>query len=153
MIQIPMRSAGPTGRKVVRSALPCALGACMAVLSGCSTLDGSSPDGDFNSRIYVGAGVLASHLKPDTKGVAGTSVDDSMGSGGSLTLGYDISSRLSVEGHVASLGEATIDPVGTIGYTVGGVSGVYYGLNKPRERARRRGFAVYGRLGSGCHGE
>ncbi len=150
MNKILMRRAGRTGRRVVRSAAPCAAGACIAVLSGCSTLGSSGSDGDFNNRIYAGTGVLVSQLEPDTNDVAGTSVDDSMGSGGSLTLGYDISNRFSVEGHLASLGEAAIDPAGTIGYTVGGVSGIYYGLNDARDRARRTGFAVFGRLGLGA---
>ena len=147
---IPMQRTGPTARKVARSLVPFTIGACLAVLGGCSTPGGARPEGDFNKRIYVGAGVLASQLKPDTSDVAGTSVDDSMGTGGSLTFGYDISHRFSVEGHLASLGEATIDPAGSIGYTVGGVSGVYYGLNHTQERARRRGFAVFGRLGLGA---
>lgn len=150
MIDNLMRRTGRAGRKVARSAAPCAVGACIAVLSGCSTLDSSGSDGVFNNSVYVGAGVLASRLEPDTSGVAGTSVDDSMGTGGSLTFGFDVSNRLGVEGHLASLGEATIDPAGTVGYTVGGISGVYYGLNDARDRARRTGFAVFGRLGLGA---
>lgn len=145
-----MRVTGPDARKAARLAVPCALGACVAVLGGCSTLDGSPAEGGASQRIYAGAGMLASQLEPDTSEVAGTSVDDSMGAGGSLTLGYDISDRFSVEGHLASLGEATIDPEGTIGYTVGGVSGVYYALSDSEERARRRGFALFGRLGLGA---
>ena len=135
---ILMRHTGSAATKSVRSAVPCAIGVCMMVLASCSTLEGSRSEGGFKNRVYVGAGALVSQLEPDTSAVAGASVDDSMGNGGSLTVGYDISSRISLEGHLASLGEAAIDPAGTIDYTVGGVSGVYYGLDDTHELARRR---------------
>lgn len=139
-----------TERRAARAAASCVAGVCIAVLSSCSTLDSPESDEIFSSQAYVGAGVLASHLQPDTDEVAGTSVNDSWDSGGSVTLGYDVTPRLSVEGHLASLGEAAMDPAGTIGYTVGGISGLYYGFNGALDRAHRNGFAVFGRLGLGA---
>ncbi len=150
MIEILMHGTEQLRWKATRTVIPFVLGACMAALSGCSTFVNSGSDRDFNNRVYVGAGALVSQLEPDTSDVAGTSVDDSMDSGGSLALGYDVNHRISVEGHLASLGEATVNPAGTIGYTVGGISGLYYGLNDARDRARRQGFAVFGRLGLGA---
>lgn len=125
------------------------LGSLM-VLAGCSSIGASRADRDFQPRFYGGAGVLASQLEPDTDSVVGTSVDEKMSGGGSLVLGYDINSRFSVEGHVAALGEASLDPRGSIGYTVGGLSAVVYGLGEPSDRARREGFSLFGRLGVGA---
>jgi OOP family OmpA-OmpF porin len=135
----------------LRSAVLKALVTVSAVLlTSCSLFETTATSRDFSNRPYVGAGVLVSHVKPDTRGVAGTSVDESVSAGGSLTLGYDLNNRFSVEGHIANLGEATLDPSGSIGYTVGGVSGVVYGLNEVRDRSRRERFAVYGKLGLGA---
>ncbi|ASJ75555.1 OmpA family protein [Granulosicoccus antarcticus] len=150
MNQTGKQGAQRSAQGVSRAAVPAAMLGCIIVLSGCSTLGNSSENRDFRNRVYVGAGVLASQLEPDTSGVTGVSVDDSMGAGGSLTLGYDIDNRFSVEGHIASLGEATLEPTGTIDYTVAGVSGLVYGLNQPNDRARREGFSVFGRLGLGA---
>jgi outer membrane protein OmpA-like peptidoglycan-associated protein len=120
------------------------------VLGGCNTLDRDAADAEVRHRVYAGAGLLISRLEPDTSGVAGTSVDESMSAGGSITLGYDLNPRFSVEAHVAGLGEASLDPAGDIGYAVGGFSGVMYGLNGSSNRSRREGFAWYGRLGIGA---
>ena len=118
-------------------------------LGGCGVIDTRS-DRNFENRVYVGAGLLGSQLDPDTDGVAGTSVDNSQSAGLSGTVGYDINNRFSVEGHLAMLGEATLDPAGSISYNVGGISGIVYGLNEPYERSRREGFGVYGRVGLGA---
>jgi len=132
--------------------------ASSAVLAGCSTfgldlerLDPRSyiSDSDFDKRLYVGAGALSSQLEPDTDPVPGVSVGDPDGTGGSLTVGYDLTNRLSVEGHYADLGDALLDPAGTVGYTVGGLSALLYGFNDERDRARRTGFSAFGKLGVG----
>ena len=118
----------------------------MAVLvAGCAAPSGS----EFNKRFYAGAGFLVSNLEPDTDDVFSTDVDESQSSGGSIALGYDITNRFSVEGHIADLGKATLTPEGEIEYMTGGVSALVYGLNKEADRARREGFSVYGRLGLG----
>lgn len=135
-------------RTKVRRSAALAVIASTAALSGCGVLD-TGNRGDFDSRFYAGAGVLVSDLDPDTDGVAGTSVDDSSSGGVSGVVGYDISNRFSVEGHVAYLGEAELAPAGSIDYTVGGISGIVYGLNDSENRARREGFSVFGRLGVG----
>ncbi len=140
-------------RKTVQAAIV----ASTAVLSGCSSLGldmdfgrNSTPDPDFERRLYVGGGVLTSQLDPNTDGVIGTSVNDSGSAGFSATVGYDLSNRFSVEGHLADLGEATLSPAGTVGYSVAGVSALYYGINDPRDRSRRTGLSAFGRLGLGA---
>jgi len=142
-------------RKVARVAVV----AGSAMLAGCSTLGldfDLDPgrlipnDPDFEKRLYVGAGVLASQLNPDTDQVAGVSVADSDGSGGSVTIGYDFTNRISFEGHYASLGEAVLEPAGTVGYTVAGLSALFYGFNDERNRARRTGISAFGKLGVGA---
>lgn len=135
-------------RRRRRSTIALAVSAC--ALTACSSLETVSNDPDFNQRVYLGAGLLASQVEPDTDGVEGTSVDDSMSAGASLTLGYDINNRFSVEGHLADLGEATLEPAATIGYQVAGLSALFYGLNEARDRSLREGFAVFGRLGVGA---
>lgn len=135
-----------------RDSLPSKAVVCVAgasVLSGCGVID-LAPERDFERRVYAGVGGLASKLEPDTDGIANTSVSDSDSSGASATLGYDINNRLSVEGHLADLGEAGLSPAGSVGYSVAGVSGVVYGLNDARDRSRRGGFSVFGKLGLGA---
>lgn len=139
-------------RQIARAALV----ASTAVLASCSTLGidldfgrSTATDPDFENRFYVGAGVLMSQLEPNTDNVAGTSVSESESSGASVTLGYDVSNRISVEGHYADLGEATLSPAGTVGYSVAGLSALYYGINDERDRSRRTGLSAYGKLGVG----
>ena len=120
---------------------------------------------DFNQRIYIGGNVGLSKLKPRTTDT-GFGVDDDKGTGGSLTAGYDLSKRLSIEGFFSKLGEAGIsndqtgNHAGEIDYDYGGVSAIGYVYNN-RDRSdypggdddegyyRREGFSVYGRVGTG----
>ena len=104
---------------------------------------------DIYPRPYIGVGVLGSQLAPDTDDVVGVDVDEDQSFGGTAVLGYDISNRFTVEGHFSDLGEATLTPDGEIGYQVGGISALLYGLNNRQDRARREGFSVFGRLGAG----
>ena len=117
-----------------------------ALLSGCGTI-GSDPD--FESGLYVGAGVGVSRLEPDTSQNSIYSVDDSNSAGGQFAVGYDLTSRVSIEGHIAELGEATLNPSGAIDYQEYGLSALYYGLNDRYDRNERVGFSGYGRLGIG----
>lgn len=121
-----------------------------SALSACGTFATNNDNVGVNQRVYAGVGLLASELEPDTDGVAGVSIDESISSGASITLGYDISNRFSVEGHLADLGNVTLNPTGSIDYKVGGVSALIYGLNDPGNRSRREGFSVFGRLGFGA---
>ena len=126
------------------------LGGAALALGGCGTFDlgGAGAPGDFERRLYVGAGALLSELEPDTDG-DDLELDDTQGAGGSLALGYDLSERFSVEGHVATLGEATFDPAGDIAYQVGGLSALGYLLGGEDARELREGFSLFGRLGVG----
>ncbi len=115
----------------------------------CGSFGGGSRS-DFNGRFYAGVGGLVSQLEPEENGVTAFSVDETISGGGTLALGYDLSSRFSVEGHVSSLGEATFEPDGNISYTTAGLSALVYGLNGQRNRNRREGFSLFGRLGVGA---
>ena len=90
-----------------RSLATTALVVSASALSACGMLGTNGGDPDVNQRFYAGAGLLASQVEPDTDGVNGVSVDESMSGGASIALGYDINNRFSVEGHLADLGEAT----------------------------------------------
>jgi outer membrane protein OmpA-like peptidoglycan-associated protein len=122
-------------------------------LVACGSFGGSQfgdSRSDFNGRIYAGAGALISKVEPETEGDTTFSVDETQSAGGSLLLGYDLMPRLSIEGHYSTLGEATFNPSGSIGYDVAGVSALIYGLNDEADRTRREGFSVYGRIGGGA---
>ena len=119
---------------------------CIA-LASCSSFGG--PGNDAKGRIYIGAGGLISELEPDENGVTEFTVDDTSSAGGTVFLGGDVSPRWSVEAFVSDLGDAGFEPNGAIDYQVGAVSGLVYFLNDERDRARREGFHLFGRLGVG----
>jgi len=99
----------------------------------------TSAERNFERRLYAGAGVLVSQLDPGVEQFETLSVDEEQGVGGSLTLGYDFSSRIAVEGHFASLGEATFAPEGEISYQVGGLTsmrGLVWGQCRPIQTFR-----------------
>lgn len=124
----------------------------LATISACSSV-GPGPfqaDRNFDNRIYVGGGLLGSNLDPDTDNAPGVSVDSSGSGGGSLTLGYDLNNRFSVEGHVADLGESDLAPNGSISYQAAGVSALIYGLNDRSARGQRLGLSGFGRVGLGA---
>ena len=124
----------------------------MITLTGCGSFGGGGQDQDFSSRVYIGAGLLASKVEPEIKTPdtgGGITLDETQSVGGTLQLGYDISSRFSVEGHVSDLGEATFKPSGDVGYQVGGISAIVYGFGEQGNRSRREGLMMFGRLGAG----
>lgn len=137
--------------------------ASVAAVSGCGSFDlptwGSGSDdnagspsyggNDFNRRIYIGAGAGPSHLAPDASKVPAVSINDSASAGGQLTLGIDLTNRLSAEIHGGDIGAATMLPTGEIGYQVGGLSGIAYLINDEYDRGRREGLNLFGRLGIG----
>lgn len=117
-------------------------------LVSCGT-SGNSRSDEFNGRVYIGAGALISDLEPDENGVTDFTVDDTESAGGTVLLGYDINSVVSIEGHYSDLGEATFDPEGEIDYQVGAVSALLYFANNFADRSRREGFSLFGRVGVG----
>ena len=122
------------------------------VLSACSSFEApsqTSTERNFERRLYVGGGVLISQLDPGVQQFDGLTVDEDRGFGASFGLGYDVTRRLAIEGHFASLGEANLDPEGDISYQVGGLSALIYGINEPRDRAMREGLSFFGRAGLG----
>lgn len=127
--------------KVVSLILPALL------VGGCGSM-GSDPD--FQQGFYVAGGVGVSRLTPNTKKNSTFSLNETNSEGGQFALGYDLSSRVSVEGHVAELGEATLNPQGSIGYQEMGLSALIYALNDRFDRNERIGFSGYGRIGGGA---
>ena len=119
------------------------------IMAAMVTACAAPSDTEFTKRFYGGAGILVSNLEPDTDEVSGVDVDESQDVGGSIALGYDLTNRFSIEGHLADLGSATLTPDGEIGYVTGGISALLYGFNSKANRARREGFSAYGRLGLG----
>jgi len=117
-------------------------------LVGCTSTDEPDAD-DFDGRFYVGGGLLASQLEPDASDDDRLKIDEDQSGGGSISLGYDVSNRFTVEGHVAALGEASFDPDGEIAYQVGGLSALLYGFNHEDDRALREGFSAFARIGAG----
>ncbi len=99
-------------------------------------------------KLYGGIGLGISALEPDTSDVPG--VDNKAGSnfGGQVMLGMDINKWLSIEGHLASLGEAQLEPTGGIGYSTIGASALAY-AGRSRHLYNRRGFTGFARLGFG----
>ncbi len=110
---------------------------------------GGGGDSDFNRRIYGGVSGLGSTIEPRSTNPA-ILVTENSGSGGSVALGYDVSNRFSIEGHYSDLGEAELTGGANIGYQVGGLSAIVYGLNSYDNRANREGFSVFGRFGLGA---
>jgi len=123
-------------------------------LSGCSAIGlgdfGSSRGSDpHKGRVYIGAGGLVSELKPNADKDPNFTVDETQSFGGTVQLGYDVGNRISLELHGSELGEATFKPESSVGYQVGGLSALVYGLNDHGMRGRREGFSLFGRLGIG----
>ncbi|PID60808.1 MAG: hypothetical protein CSB44_08845 [Gammaproteobacteria bacterium] len=104
-------------------------------------------------HVYVGVGVGASDLEPDTGNVPGTEVTESGDTGMQLTIGMDINRLFSVEGHVSDLGAATVGSSsdinnGSISYSVLGASALMH-AGGARDRFKRRGVSPYLRAGLG----
>jgi len=106
-------------------------------------------DDRFRRRTYVGFGLGRSWLEPDTDEIPGVDPDDRVNLGGQLTIGTDLKKWVSLEGHIASLGEAGLSGGGGgVDYTQLGASALFY-AGKSRHRFNRRGFSGYGRIGLG----
>jgi len=99
-------------------------------------------------KVYGGIGFGVSRLEPDTSEVDGLDPNRRINPAAQFMLGMDINKWVSVEGHVASLGEAGLSPSGTISYQTLGLSALAY-AGKSRHRYNRRGFSGFARLGLG----
>ncbi len=126
---------------------------------------GTAEARDFPQRLYLGGGIGASKLEPDTRNT-GYHQDDDSSSGGTVTLGYDLGKRLSIEGFLSNLGSAGIAEdstnrhAGVIDYEYGGFSAIGYLFNArssadypgyPDDEGyyRREGLSFYARAGLG----
>ena len=68
--------------------------------------------------------------------------------GSQITLGLDFSARTSIEMHAADLGSVALSPLGSIGYSMYGASGLVYIADKDK-RVHPTGFNAFGRIGVG----
>ena len=75
--------------------------------------------------LYGGVGLGISRLTPDGNGTI-YDVDDEYSGGYKLTLGVDVTERISVEGYFSELGEAKMSPDGEIEYQDFGLAGLYH---------------------------
>ncbi len=153
-------------RRHKTSLQPLALSICIAVSMTTPLLAAEMETArDFPQRLYLGGSLAASTLEPDTRDT-GFIQDDDSSTGATLTLGFDLSKRLSVEGFYSTLGEAGIadeasrDHAGEIDYSYGGVSAIGYLFNSRSGRDypgypddegyyRREGLSFFGRVGVG----
>lgn len=102
---------------------------------------------DMNSGLYLGLGGGMSMLEPQAQSDAITSQENSdMDWHG--TLGYRLNRSFSVEMERADLGQAQLNPIGSIGYKDWNVSGIYHYKNRANSQAGKR-FSFYGRAGVG----
>ena len=154
----PSRSKSLTRRYVSKQLSVVLSLFCVLVLSACSslspppTLDGSnSVTGEsrrLGRHVYVGTGIGISRLTPDTSEVQTFDVNDSINTGGQVTLGVDISRQLALEVHSADLGSAGFSPSGRVNYHAYGASALIY-AGKNRDEYKRQGLSGFGRVGYG----
>ena len=131
----------------------------ISTLSGCGVLGGSrsdgedlaayDPDSEFQRRFYAGLGVGVSSLNPVTDETELT-VSGTGGAAVHFHAGLDVSPRIAAELHLGSLGEATLEPEGSIGYSVVGASALFYSASDRATLAMRQGFMGYLRGGLGA---
>lgn len=126
------------------------------------TVAGAVSNQDFTKRIYINGGLGLTRVEPESPSDA-LSISDNTDSGGHLAIGYDLNRLLTVEGYVATLGEAQVDFLGDtvgsvdylvfgaslLGYLVNSRSGFVFGDSDVDGLFRREGLSLYGRLGIG----
>ncbi|MEM7377436.1 MAG: outer membrane beta-barrel protein, partial [Pseudomonadota bacterium] len=149
--------------KQLANGIGCAVTLLAVLVSPMASVAQDSPeDRAFDRRWYLGAGAGATRLEPEPRSTS-MSIGDKSSTSGSLFFGRDISKHYSVEGHLATLGEAGINflgaPVGELDYTVAGISAIRYlgntrGADGPNTfddegLYRREGLSFYARLGLG----
>ena len=105
----------------------------------------AAEDEGWKSRWYFGLGLGVSRLNPDSNGTL-YDVDDESSEGYKLTLGYDWSERVSIEGYFADIGEAEMSPNGEVEYQDVGISGLYHFY---QQEIPHRGFEAFAKAGVG----
>ncbi len=142
-----------------------AMAACLLLGTASTAAGAAEPARDFPQRLYLGGSIGASKLEPDTRDT-GYHQDDDNGEGATVTFGFDLSKRLSIEGFLSTLGEAGIAEDGSnthaggIDYEYAGFSAIGYLYNArgsadypgyPDDEGyyRREGLSFYARLGLG----
>ena len=111
----------------------------------------------FNKRVYFGVGAGQSNLNPDTSEAPDVSLIESKDTAGLVTLGFDLSRRISAELQFADLGLAETTGEDGIEYAVPSLTGLYYlwnGLGSSDYLDadgldQRTGLSLYGRAGVG----
>lgn len=116
-----------------------ALAVAIGILQACTT--SANHPSVTTPQFHLGVGFGISNFDIET-GETGREVSSSQGTAAQLTLGVDISRKLSVEGRVADLGEATFRGSETLGYQVADVSGIY--------TLSKNNLNAFGRLGLGA---
>lgn len=101
---------------------------------------------DGAGQWYGGLGFGLSQLEPDSNGSL-YQVEDKSDAGIKLSLGYDWSDRISIEGYYTDLGEAAMSPNGTVSYQDLGASGLYYVYQE--EAGQHRGWEAFLKAGLG----
>jgi hypothetical protein len=102
--------------------------------------------GADEGKWYAGAGLGLSRLEPEQNGSIYL-VDDKSSAGFKLTLGYEWSAKLSLEGYYSDLGEAMMSPYGEVSYQDLGASGLYHIYQQ--HDARHKGFEAFIKAGFG----
>jgi len=129
-----------------------------ATLSACSLPGGSrraevadhtnvaGSQDEFKRRFYAGVGLGVSSLNPVTDDTEFT-VSGTGGGAFHLHAGMDVSPRIGAELHYGSLGEATLEPEGSIAYSAVGASALVYSSGDRDRLSMRRGLMGYLRGG------
>ena len=95
---------------------------------------------------FLGAGLLVTHLEPDTSRHQTFHNDNEDSVGWHITGGYDFNEQWSLLAHFNDLGEASLKPHGTITYKTYGFSGRYHHWFKGKAE-QPRSWAVSPELG------
>ncbi len=150
---LPMITARRTVRLFIMRVGTVAVGLALASCSGgslnehLSTLKVPGNDPSFRTRVYGGAAVGSSNLKPDTSETVFT-IEDESDSASSLRIGVDVHNLFAFELESAVLGAAKLREANTdVSYSAVSLNALVYGLNGVQMRSRREGWSAYGRFG------
>jgi len=124
--------------------------ACSVVTPNISgPFDQNSPNlVGIQRHLYAGVGFGPSDKDPDASENSIQDVNDRASKSNQLTLGFDVSQRLSAEIHTANLRNDSVESRDEISYRLHGASALIY-AGKNRHNFKRRGFTGFGRLGLG----
>jgi len=102
--------------------------------------------GEFHKRWYLGAGVGASYLEPDTSEIP-FSIEERTDFSWNGYVGYDLGSRVSLELGFNDMGRAELTDDHHVDYRQRSLSFLVYGLNRKAMREKRLGLAGFARIG------